>query len=457
MPLKPFNVTDLQFLDKYEGEKLRRLMDEFRRIASSINLLIREVSGETDDAATQHVIATTIGLGPQHTTSGLSAKMFLGSISADDAAFQLLQLDDLSDVTTGGAIAGQFLVKTPAGYGFASLPNLSALADPNANKLVWWNDASNQLEFLGIGDGLGITAGNLVVDESELDHGSLSGLGDDDHPQYTQWAQHESVTMLWEFREGIDVVDTSLPIALQRYHIDVETDFVIRLVDEFGVETDLLRSSRIDGQLIDTITIGNESQVAPIQLLGSLFLPLDDVAVTLGVGGDLALYRGEDYAELTNLTGVLYVTSDDGIRAQTDLLEVFAPDVVQVDGEAYTHAGRWTRTLNFGMAQWGVFNDDYGGEVFMQVDVNDDVIEQVNFSASLFTWNGETLATVSGAGVYVGSFTFASLPSSAPAGSIAFVSNALKVAEVPGSGTGTLAYYDGTAWRRVGDDATVSV
>lgn len=34
------------------------------------------------------------------------------------------------------------------------------------------------------GDGLDASGSTLVVDLSELDHGSLGGLGDDDHPQY---------------------------------------------------------------------------------------------------------------------------------------------------------------------------------------------------------------------------------------------------------------------------------
>jgi len=40
-------------------------------------------------------------------------------------------------------------------------------------------------------------------------------------------------------------------------------------------------------------------------------------------------------------------------------------------------------------------------------------------------------------------------------GSQAFASDGRKVGEGAGSGTGTLVYYDGNAWRRVGDDTTV--
>jgi hypothetical protein len=38
-----------------------------------------------------------------------------------------------------------------------------------------------------------------------IDHGLLQGLSDDDHPQYTQWAQDETVTGVWTF----DPADTS--------------------------------------------------------------------------------------------------------------------------------------------------------------------------------------------------------------------------------------------------------
>ena len=41
-------------------------------------------------------------------------------------------------------------------------------------------------------------------------------------------------------------------------------------------------------------------------------------------------------------------------------------------------------------------------------------------------------------------------------GRLRFVSNGRKVGEGVGAGTGTLAYCDGVAWRRVGDDTTVA-
>lgn len=42
------------------------------------------------------------------------------------------------------------------------------------------------------------------------------------------------------------------------------------------------------------------------------------------------------------------------------------------------------------------------------------------------------------------------------AGAMAYATDGVKVGELPAGGTGTLAYYDGTAWRRVGDDTTLT-
>ncbi len=51
----------------------------------------------------------------------------------------------------------------------------------------------------------------------------------------------------------------------------------------------------------------------------------------------------------------------------------------------------------------------------------------------------------------------ADLPTNAAVGTIRFATDALKVGQTTGNGTGTLVYYDGTAWRRVGDDTTAAV
>lgn len=55
----------------------------------------------------------------------------------------------------------------------------------------------------------------------------------------------------------------------------------------------------------------------------------------------------------------------------------------------------------------------------------------------------------------VATYTVATLPA-ATVRQVAFASDALKVGQTTGNGTGTLVYADGTAWRRCGDDVTAS-
>lgn len=54
------------------------------------------------------------------------------------------------------------------------------------------------------------------------------------------------------------------------------------------------------------------------------------------------------------------------------------------------------------------------------------------------------------------SFEVDSLPTNLQPGALAFASNGRKVGEGLGAGTGTIAYFDGAQWRRVGDDTTVA-
>ena len=49
---------------------------------------------------------------------------------------------------------------------------------------------------------------DLTIDQSQIDHGSVSGLGHDDHTQYGHLSQSETVNNLWTFDAGLDVNGT---------------------------------------------------------------------------------------------------------------------------------------------------------------------------------------------------------------------------------------------------------
>jgi hypothetical protein len=405
-------LLDIQFGERFEPEKARRIAEEIRRLQLALNVLISTINTTPES---QEVPAHDL-LGTDHTLAGLSVGQVLKAIDSDSAAFADLTLGELGDVD-GTATNGQVLTRQADGtFAFSSLPDLSNLTDPGGNRLVYWKDADNLLDYLIIGDGLQLHLGTtLRVNLTAIDHGAITGLGDDDHPQYAGIAQDELVSGAWDFLTPIDFVDPDLDVELRRYRFGVEGDLALTLVDEFDTESDLLRVSRLDGTTVDTLTIGNDSQLR-LEMRGSLFLPDDDQSISMGGGGELALYRNEEYAEVTNLTGILHLTSDDGLRLQADLLEVIAPESIAVDAEAYAHAGRWTRALSEGRFALGAYDDEYGGEDFLTVDMDGTEVENVNISGDSFTFNGAEVLALQSTQTTVGAAGGASALPATPVG-----------------------------------------
>lgn len=67
-------------------------------------------------------------------------------------------------------------------------------------RMVIYNDGTVRINNLGAGVVQSNASGDLS--SSQLDHGALGGLGDDDHPQYSEVAQDESITAHWSFNNG---------------------------------------------------------------------------------------------------------------------------------------------------------------------------------------------------------------------------------------------------------------
>lgn len=147
------NITDLQFSPNVPvDEKLRRLMDDLRAMANSVNSLVDEVAPLLVPSTTsvpKHVLATTSDLGPSHTVSGLVAGQVIVAASATLALFRKLNLTDLGDTDLSAPTNLDVIQFVD---GFATWRPVDALVPP--------------------------------IDPSTIDHGLLAGLLDDDHPQY---------------------------------------------------------------------------------------------------------------------------------------------------------------------------------------------------------------------------------------------------------------------------------
>lgn len=152
-------ALDLQFTGSTDTEqKLRRLMDSLRKTQRALNSLIDSVStlSSVDPAAiSDHVLASTSGLGAHHTVAGLTAGQVLIASSPNNAKFRAFQLTDIVG-TDLGSPANLDIIQYLDGYPtWRPLPTFTA-----------------------------------TVDTTTIDHGDLLGLADDDHPQYQLRGQY---------------------------------------------------------------------------------------------------------------------------------------------------------------------------------------------------------------------------------------------------------------------------
>lgn len=98
MPIRKITFPDLQFTGSMTPEKLRRLNDELRAIATALNQTIDAINGlmsADSSAVASHVLATTSALGPEHTVSGLESGMVLKASAENQAAFAKLQFAEM--------------------------------------------------------------------------------------------------------------------------------------------------------------------------------------------------------------------------------------------------------------------------------------------------------------------------------------------------------------------------
>ena len=72
--------------------------------------------------------------------------------------------------------------------GAGTLEDIRALADPGADKILFWDDSSNAVEWLIAGTGVDITGNTLSLDESSVDHDGLNNFVANEH------INHASIT-----------------------------------------------------------------------------------------------------------------------------------------------------------------------------------------------------------------------------------------------------------------------
>lgn len=199
------NVSDLQFAgNDANTEKLRRLMDDLRKLVRGVNTLIEQVNelATAGVVTTQvHQLASELGLGPEHTVSGLTVGDVLTATTAEAARFRHLRFADIdqNDFNYGSLANGDVIRYRDGYFVFEGLPGISGITDPGGDAILTWRSDLSTLGFRSAGLGLDMDTGSLFVVPSEISHSLLSSLGNDDHPQYAEHAAVETISASWTF------------------------------------------------------------------------------------------------------------------------------------------------------------------------------------------------------------------------------------------------------------------
>lgn len=197
--------TTLQFSPKQPTDaKLRRLMDEISRTQDTLNQLIdlaNTLSAGGGNPIAVHELASESGLGPEHVVAGLVAGHVLKAISDDIAQFAILHLEELSQMDfTGGVHNGDLLYFTGGYWKPTPAADVLGLGDPGADTVLGWSVTAGTQVYRTAGLGIGLDDGSIFVKPGDIEHGALAGLDQDDHPQYTQWSQNETIAGAWIFQ-----------------------------------------------------------------------------------------------------------------------------------------------------------------------------------------------------------------------------------------------------------------
>jgi len=145
-------------------ELTRRIME----LADQLGQL--QAATGMSSGTTEHLLATSDGLGDMHTMSGAEIGQVLRAIASDNAKFERLSFTDLNQVdenSFGAVQEGWVLMYKDGYYGMVSLGavgDFAALGDPGADALLGWDAALSQLSYRTAGSGIVFSAGSIAVD-----------------------------------------------------------------------------------------------------------------------------------------------------------------------------------------------------------------------------------------------------------------------------------------------------
>lgn len=423
--------VDIQFQPQWDFVKGNQLVQSLQQVVQQVNrntaaIADLQTAGGGSSVAV-HVLASTAGLGVDHSVSGLTAGQVLVAASASNALFRQLALQDLA-VTDGPSIIaateGEVLTYHN-GFWAAKMPTPLGLGDPGSFAVVEWNETAHAFAWALPDPTIKITAGAIGVDDTKLDHSHLEGLQftvasggttvANDHPQYVMLAAANVWPALQTFAAGIVVAvsalfntDITLAGNLEQSGVEPEwriTDAQAQAVDEAAwrihVEPGMwmmaavnddgsdgenwLQASR-QGSYVDNVNVSSNS----LTWNGAQVLTTDYVPPTQ-----------------SNPTFTSPITVPDAITL-SGIEPLFTATSTQV--QTSDEAG-WQLHIEPGQLIWSTLDDSGSwGENWLTVSRANERVESINLSADSFTFNGDVVYTpanlVAGVNAYLSTDSF---------------------------------------------------
>jgi hypothetical protein len=444
MTIKQISITDIQFDDKYDVRKARHLVEEMRVVERSLNSVIRAwnaLENSSSNGSVKHEIANSQHIGDAHSVSGLTAGSVLKVIAPDDVAFQPLTLDDLFDVSIQFPEDGQVLQFNGVRWVSNHLLGIASLTNPGQDAILWWNNFESALDWLLPSTSISISSGYIQVIPSGITHGNLSGLNNDDHPQYTRRIQNEIITGAWVFKDAVTIesvfphlrfINDNAAINETNWDffingpewfwrtldsVDTPVDNVMSIrrigasVDSMGI-LDAISIERSSTAFTQTMTYGNDGLQSHL-FRGSLYLPDDDQGLVIGAAGQFSFRHDGDDAYVQNAEGRLYLDAIGGLTAWVDDVVLYSSSVLFGNLDLSNDDGLWGIEISTAMLQLLSRQDDgTGGEAWLTVLRDAEVVSQINLQGDSFTFNGFRVIS-EGAGSQI-SFTPISADPSSP-------------------------------------------
>ncbi len=407
-------------------------------------------------------IASTIELG--HATDTTISRTGAGAIAVEGVGVALnsislahtagtIELGHATDTTIARSGAGDITIEGNAVYraggtdvALADGGTGASLADPNADRIMFWDDSAGQTTWLEVGSGLSITGTTLA---------STGGSGDVVGPG----SSTDNAIVRFDGTTGKLVQDSSITIG-DNGSFTAATGTITASTPWTFSQTWNNAAVTFAGMLIDITNTASVSTSKPfdVQVGGSTVMSVDRaglaaIATQLTVSAMVLSSTGMTFPNSRDVTfngtaaGRVVWNNDTFLsRSAAATLQMGAADA----------ATPVAQTLRAQGSRGGTDSNVGGGNLTIQSGTGTGtgtasslILRSPVVAASGTTAQTQTTGLTITSGIpYVPSYTVAGAPSAATAAGIIYVSDE--------SGGAVLAFSDGTNWRRVTDRAVIS-